>query len=99
MVDAAVNFTAKKARRFEDSEMFGDGGEGNVKWLGEFLDRGFALGEAGENGATCGVGKSAEGGIERGDGIVNHVVYYYRWTGFCQAVFRLESIPIVREQD
>jgi hypothetical protein len=67
--------------------MFGDGGKRNVEWLGEFLDRGFALGETRENGAAGGVGEGTERGVERGRRIVNHVVYYCTATGFCQAVF------------
>jgi hypothetical protein len=89
MVDAAVNFAAEKASRFEDSEVFGDGRKRNIEWLGEFLDRSFAPGEAGEDGATRGVREGTEGGVERGGRIVNHVVYYCTGALFCQAVFVL----------
>jgi len=53
--------------------MFGDGGERHVEGLGEFRDFGFAPGKTGEDGAACRMGKSAEGGVERGR-IVNHTV-------------------------
>jgi len=75
-VDAAIDFAAEQAGGFQDAEMFGDGGEGHVEGCGEGVDGGFALGEASEDGAACGVGESAEGGVEAGGGggIVNHTV-------------------------
>jgi hypothetical protein len=73
-VDAAIDFAAKEASRFEDAKMFGDGGEGNVEGLGEFGDGGFALRETCEDGATGGVGEGTEGAVQSGGGIVNHMV-------------------------
>jgi hypothetical protein len=80
-MNAAVDFTAKQARGFEDAEMFGDGGERDVEGSGEFGDSGFALGKTCEDGAAGGVGEGAENGVEqRGrcgrdlGRIVNHMV-------------------------
>ena len=73
-VDAAIDFAAKKAGGFQNAKMFGDCREGNLKRLGDFGDFGLALREAGEDGAASGIGESAEGGIEGGIGIVNHIV-------------------------
>jgi hypothetical protein len=63
-----------------------NGGEGNIKRAGEFLDGGFSFGEAGEDGAARGVGESAEGEIEGGGRIVNHTVYYLAGPVRCQVV-------------
>lgn len=75
-VNAAVNLALEKAGGFEYAEVLGDGGKGERERLGELGDRGFALSQAGEDGAACGVGESGERSVERGIGIVNHVVYY-----------------------
>jgi hypothetical protein len=68
---------------FEDFEVFGDGGLGHGEGLCEFVDRGFARGEAGEDGATSGVGESGESGVEAVGGghcitreLYNHLVIY-----------------------
>jgi hypothetical protein len=76
-VDATVNFAAEQACRFEDAEVFRDGGEGDAEGSGEFGDSGLALGEAGEDRAARGVGEGTEGGVEEGGRrgrIVNHMV-------------------------
>ena len=58
--------------------MFGDGGEGHVEGGGQGSHRGFALREAGEDGAAGGVGEGREGSVEDrvggGGVIVNHSV-------------------------
>ena len=88
-VDAAVNLPAQEAGRFKDAEMFGDRGEGHGERLGEGFDGGFALGQAGKNGAASGVRKRGEGRIEgvAVRGIVNHTVYYYAAGWRCQGLF------------
>ena len=94
-VDATFDFALEQAGGFEDAEMLGDGRQGHLEGSGKGLDRGFALGEASEDGAARGVGESAEGGIEsgvrRGRGIVNHMVYYCRGPAVCQPVFFVSS--------
>jgi hypothetical protein len=84
VVNAAVNFALQEAGGFENAQMLGDGGEGEGERLGELGDGGFALGETGENGAAGGIGKGGERGVERGIGIVNHMVYYRRDRFACQ---------------
>jgi hypothetical protein len=86
-VDAAVDFALEEAGGLENAEMLGDGGKGEWKRFGKLSDGRFALGEAGENGATRGIGKRGEGGVERDCGIVNHMVYYRRGICRCQAGF------------
>ncbi len=44
--------------------MFGNGRQRNAKGFRQFSDRGFSLGQAGQDGATRGVGKRAEGGVQ-----------------------------------
>jgi len=73
-MDATVNFAAEQARRLQNAEMLGDRRQGDVERFGKFGDGGFAVCEAGDNGATCGIGKRAKGGIEQRAGIVNHTV-------------------------
>ena len=74
-VYAAVHFAAQKASRFEDAEVFGDGGERYAERLGEFGDHGFTLCEASEDGAAGRIGKSGESGVESGaPEIFNHMV-------------------------
>jgi hypothetical protein len=56
-----VAVAGDEAGLFEYFEMFGDGREAQFvgfghERLGQFGDRGFARGEAGEDGATGGVG-------------------------------------------
>ena len=63
-MDTAIDFAFEQASGFENTEMLGDGGKGEWERLGEFSDGGFALGEAGENGAACGIGVGSESGIE-----------------------------------
>lgn len=76
-MDAAVDFALEKACGLENAEMLGDGGEGEWERFGKLGDGGFALGEAGENGTTGGIGECGKGGVEGGGrGIVNHMVYY-----------------------
>jgi hypothetical protein len=86
-VNAAVNFALEEAGGLEDAQMLGDGGEGEGERLGELGDGGFALREAGENGAAGGIGEGGEGGVERGLGMVNHVVYYCGEGSACQENF------------
>ena len=75
-VDTAVDFALEQTRRFENTDVFGDGWEGEWKWFGEFSDGGFALRQAGKNGAAGGIGEGGEGGVERSGLIVNHMVNY-----------------------
>ena len=53
-----------KSGAFEYLEMLGNGGLAHGKRLGQFVDRGFAGGEAGKDGAARGIGESGEGGVE-----------------------------------
>jgi hypothetical protein len=73
-VEAAVDFAAEQAGGLQHAEVLGDSRERDVEGRGELGDGGSALGEARENGAARGIGESAEGGVERRAGIVNHVV-------------------------
>ena len=94
MVDAAIDFAAQKAGGFKDAQVLGNGREGDVERGGELLDGGFALGEAGEDGAAGGVGEGAKGGVESGEGIVNHVVYYLTEPGSCQVVLQSAGLRV-----
>jgi hypothetical protein len=76
-MDAAVDFTLEEAGGFKNAQMLGDGGERERERFSEFGNGGFAQSEAGQDGATGGVGEGSESGVERGRGIVNHMVYYY----------------------
>ena len=87
-VDAAIDFPAQETSGLEDAEMLGNSGEGHGEGSGEGVDGGFALGEAGEDGAASGIGEGGEGGVEAGGGggrIVNHTVYYSSGQRICQA--------------
>lgn len=84
-MDTAIDFAFEQASGFENTEMLGDGGKGEWERLGEFGDGGFALGEAGENGAACGIGECGEGCVERRGEIVNHMVKYGLGASNCQA--------------
>ena len=86
-MDAAVDFTLEETGGLEDAEMLGDGGEREGERLGELGDGGFALGQAGEDGAAGGIGECGEGGVERCGGIVNHMVYYCPGLRRCQVNF------------
>lgn len=65
-MDASVDFAAQEASRFQHAQMLGNGGEGNVKRLGEFFDGGFSLCETSKNGTARGVGQSAKRAIQSG---------------------------------
>jgi hypothetical protein len=75
-MDAAIDFAAQQSGGFQHAKVLGDCRKRHIEWLGEFADRGFALRQAGEDGAAGVVGESAEDGIEgvRGMAIVNHMV-------------------------
>lgn len=73
-VDAPIHFALKKAGGFEDPKVFGDGGKRDAKRLGELGNHSCALREAGEDGSSRRIGKSAERGVERQGGIFNHLV-------------------------
>jgi hypothetical protein len=86
-VNAAVDFALEEAGGFENAEMLGDGREGEGEWFGKLRDSGFAQGQASENSAAGGIGKGGESGVERGRGIVNHMVYCCRDGFACQGKF------------
>jgi hypothetical protein len=86
-MNAAVDFPLEETGGFEDAEMLGDGGERERERLGELGDGGFAVSEAGKDGAASGVRECGESGVERCGGIVNHMVYYCRGAGLCQGFF------------
>jgi hypothetical protein len=73
-MDPPVDGAGQQAGGFEDAQMFGNGGERNLKRLGKLRDGGFTTGQAGQDGAAGWVGEGPEGGIEGGRGIVNHMV-------------------------
>jgi len=73
-MNAAVDFAPQQAGGFKHPEMFGDRRERDGKRLREFADRRFAACQAGQYGAPCGVRQGPEGAVERGAGIVNHMV-------------------------
>ena len=74
MVDPAIDGAGQQAGGFEDAQMFGNGGERDLKRFGELRDGGLAAGQAGQDGAAGGVGEGAESGVEGGRRIVNHMV-------------------------
>jgi hypothetical protein len=63
-VNTAVDFATKKTRGFEDAEVLGDGGEGDVEGSGQLSDGGFAFGQPGQDGTTRGIGEGTEGSVE-----------------------------------
>ena len=63
-VNAAIDFAAKQAGRFEDAEVLRDGGKGHGERRGKALNGGFTLREAGQNGAAGGISERGEGGVE-----------------------------------
>jgi hypothetical protein len=76
-MDAAIDFAAQQAGGFQHAQVLGDRRKGHIEWLGEFAYGGFALRQAGEDGATGVVRESAEDVIEGGvrrSRIVNHMV-------------------------
>lgn len=73
-MDAAVDFALQQAGGLQHAEVLGDGGERDLEGPGDLGDGGFALGEAGENGAAGGVRQGPEDGVEGRAEIVNHVV-------------------------
>ena len=64
-VDAAVDFALEQAGGFENAQVLGDGRKGDVEGCGKFGDGGFALGQAGQDGAAGGIGERAESGVEQ----------------------------------
>ncbi len=60
----SVNAGEDEAGVFENPEVLGHGGLGDLEGLGELGDRGFAESETGEDGASGGVGEGGEGGVE-----------------------------------
>lgn len=75
-MDAAIDFALEQASGLENTQVLGHGWEREWEWLGELRDGGFALREAGENCAAGGIGKRGESDVERGCGMVNHMVKY-----------------------
>ena len=76
-MDAAIDFALEQASGLENTQVLGHGWERKWERLGELCHGGFALSEAGEEGAACGIGECGESGIERrGRRIVNHMVKY-----------------------
>jgi hypothetical protein len=77
-VDAAVDFAVEQSGRFENAQVLGDGGERNIERRGELGHRGFAEGQARQDGAAGRVGQGPESGVEGSIGggrrIVNHMV-------------------------
>jgi hypothetical protein len=75
-VHATVDFAPKQAGGLQDTQVLGDGREGNVEGPGKFADGGVALRKAPENGTARRISKGAEGGVQgRGSRrIVNHTV-------------------------
>jgi len=72
-----------EAGALENFKVFGDGRLSHGEGLGEFVDGGFAGGEAGEDGTASGIGEGGESGVEsigRGHCITvelyNHLVIY-----------------------
>ncbi len=86
-MNAAVDFAAKQAGGFEDTQMLGDGGQGHGERRSKIFNGGFALRQAGQYGPARGVGEGAKGGVQAGGGIVNHKVYYCTSEPECQGNF------------
>lgn len=68
--------TGDEAGVLEDFEVFGDCRLSHGEGLGEFVDRGFAEGQAGEDGAPGRVSEGGEGGIE-GGGVWLHITVLF----------------------
>jgi hypothetical protein len=60
----------------QDADMFLHAGEGHVEALRQRGDRRVGSAELLEDAASGGVGERAEGGVDVGSGILNHVVQY-----------------------
>ncbi|HJY87132.1 MAG TPA: hypothetical protein VKE24_09880 [Candidatus Acidoferrales bacterium] len=71
---SAILLADEQASPLEHPQVLGDGGKGDSKGLGQFAHRGLATGQARKDGSADGIGERAEGGIERGRPIVNHMV-------------------------
>ncbi len=52
--------TFYQASVFEDFEVLGDGGEGDIEGFGELVNGAFAGGESGEDSSPSGIGKGGE---------------------------------------
>jgi hypothetical protein len=74
VVDSAIDGAGQQAGGVEDAQMFGNGGQRDVERFGELRDGGFTAGQASQDGAAGGVGEGAEGAVESGRRIVNHMV-------------------------
>ena len=73
-MDAPVDLALEQAGGLQNAQVFRDGRQGNAERLGKLGDHGLTLCEAGQNGATGGIGQRAERGVQSRDGIVNHSV-------------------------
>jgi len=62
---AAVAALFDKARAAQQAQMFGDGGAGNRKRLGDTASREIAPAEEIEDGAACGIGQRVENSLGR----------------------------------
>jgi hypothetical protein len=71
---AAIDLTFEQPCGFQHAHVFRNGGQRNSKRLREFGHHGFALCEAGQDGAASGIGERAERGIQPCRRIVNHTV-------------------------
>ncbi len=77
--------SGKKARAFEDPQMFRDRGERDIEWAGQLGYRRLSLSEPGEDGPPRRVRQSGKGCIKRSLRIVNHMVNYCPLRCPCQA--------------
>jgi len=73
-VDAAIDFAVEQSGGFENAQVLGDGREPNIERRSELAHRGFAEGQAREDGAAGGVSQGPESGVEGRRRIVNHMV-------------------------
>ena len=77
-MDAAIDFALEQSGGFQHAEVLRDRWERDPEGCGDLRDGGFAMRQARQNGAACGIGQGAESGVERGVAggrrIVNHLV-------------------------
>ena len=63
-MNAAINFALEQTRRFQYAQVLGDRGQGNLEGLGQLGDGGFALRQAGQDGAAGGVRQRSKCRVE-----------------------------------
>jgi len=71
---AAIDLAFEQPCGFQHAHVFRNGGQRNAERLRQLRNHGLTLCEAGQDGAAGGIGERAERDIQKGRGIVNHLV-------------------------